>query len=88
MRSETHYTGLDYNALIGMAPGMNIAADQTFFENLHIFERAGLRHLNGVAEADKTCNETRKKACTLEFGEEWMDWACKNCKKGKIPGHN
>lgn len=81
MRSDTQYTGLDYNAAIGMAHGMDIPANQTFFENLNVFERVSLKHLNGVTNTNE-CSPDQKEKCTLEFGEEWINWACKECSKG------
>jgi|GEM_PF-5305096 len=75
---DTKYESLDYGVLTRMAEGMRIPINQTFFENLNIFEHIAKKYLNGQTD-NNTCNAKKKEECRFDFGE-WLESACKTCK--------
>jgi hypothetical protein len=34
-------------------------------------------------ESDDTCNDKKRRECELQFGKEFMQWACEHCEEDK-----
>jgi hypothetical protein len=70
--------GINFLPIMEAAHHLRINIDRFFLEKVKTFEDAALKMVQG---RDESCNGQKKKACEAQFGLEYMDWACKNCKE-------
>lgn len=61
------------------AHDFDIETDNEFYEKLRVIENEVLEILDKQSK-DKICDAGQKARCTAEFGEDYLAWACRQCK--------